>query len=248
MTDLLDSHTHTIVSGHAYNSINEMIAQAREKNLKLLAITEHGPAMTGTCSEMYFRNLKILPRKREDIWTLFGAEVNIMDRKGTLDLSDEILQDMDVVVASIHPPTYTLQKQEEESDEDVNTAAYINAMQNQYVNIIGHPDDGRFPVRFGELVRAAKAYHVLLEINNSSFLPTTYRQNARENCRKMLEYCRQYEAPVIVDSDAHMDLGVGEHGKAWELLKEVDFPEELIANTNLELYFSYINANPLFTL
>ena len=237
MLDILDSHTHSLVSGHAYNSINEMIAQAREKGLELIAITEHAPAMLGSCGELYFRNLKIQPRNRDGLWTLFGAEVNILDWTGKLD----------VVIASIHPPTYTaIEDADEEVIAEKNTTAYIRTMQNPYVNIIGHPDDGRYPVHYDELVRAAKAYHVLLEVNNTSFLERNYRQGARENYLKMLEYCRQYDEPIIIGSDAHLDLEVGEHAEAWKLLKEVDFPERLIVNTDLDLYFSYINYNPLF--
>lgn len=247
MIDLLDSHTHSLVSGHAYNSINEMIAQAREKGLKLIAVTEHGPSMLGSCGELYFRNLKIQPRTRDGLWTLFGAEVNIMDWTGKLDLMESTLKMLDVVIASIHPPTYTkIEDADEEVIAEKNTTAYIRTMQNPYVNIIGHPDDGRYPVHYDELVRAAKAYHVLLEVNNTSFLERNYRQNARENYLQMLLYCKQYEEPIIINSDAHLDLEVGEHTEAWNLIKEVDFPERLIVNTDLDLYFSYINYNPLF--
>ena len=42
---VLDSHTHTLASGHAYNTITEMAQAAADKGLSLLAITEHGPAM-----------------------------------------------------------------------------------------------------------------------------------------------------------------------------------------------------------
>lgn len=249
MIDLLDSHTHSLVSGHAYNTINELVAQAREKDLKLIAITEHAPALPGSCTELYFRNLKIMPRCRDGLWTMFGAEVNILDWTGRIDLMESTLKQLDVVIASIHPPTYMADREEDEtSDIDKNTTAYIRAMQNPYVNIIGHPDDGRFPVHYDELVRAAKAYHVLLEINNTSFLETSYRSGARENYLEMLHYCMQYDEPVIINSDAHLDLEVGEHQKAWELVQEVGMPAHLIANTDLDLYFSYINYNPLFTL
>lgn len=248
MTDLLDSHTHSLVSGHAYNSINELIAQARQKQLKLLAITEHAPMMPGTCTEMYFRNLKIQPRNRDGLWTLFGAEVNILDWTGAIDLEDQTLKQMDVVIASIHVPTYTADPETgEKSEVAKNTTACIRAMQNPYVNILGHPDDGRYPVHYDELVRAAKAYHVLLEVNNASFQETTYRQNARENYKEMLQYCIRYEEPIIINSDAHMDLEVGAHDEAWELVREVGVPDRLIANTDLDLYFSYVNYNPLFT-
>ena len=58
----------------------------------------------------------------------------------------------------------------------------------------------------------------------------------------------RYQAPVIINSDAHADFQVGAHEEAWKLIHEMEFPEELIANTSLDLYFSYLNYNPLFTL
>ena len=46
---VLDLHTHTIVSGHAYCTLREMAKAASEKGLELLGITEHAPKMPGTC-------------------------------------------------------------------------------------------------------------------------------------------------------------------------------------------------------
>ena len=45
----IDTHTHTLASGHAYNTLNEMAQAAADKGLKGLAITEHAPEMPGTC-------------------------------------------------------------------------------------------------------------------------------------------------------------------------------------------------------
>ena len=47
MNIVLDTHTHTLASGHAYNTMTEIIDAAVQKGLKLLAITEHAPAMPG---------------------------------------------------------------------------------------------------------------------------------------------------------------------------------------------------------
>ena len=158
MKDKMDLHTHTIASGHAYNTRNEMIAAAYGKGLDLLAITEHAPAMPGSCQQMYFSNFRVLPRKYENMTVLYGTELNILDYEGHVDLPNEMLKEMDVVLASIHPPCYVSGTAEE------NTAAYLGAMKNPYVNIIAHPDDSRFPVDYEVLVKAAKEYHVLLEL------------------------------------------------------------------------------------
>ena len=50
----LDCHTHSFASGHAYNTMTEMIQAAADKGLKLYALTEHAPAMPGSCGNYYF--------------------------------------------------------------------------------------------------------------------------------------------------------------------------------------------------
>ena len=71
---------------------------------------------------------------------LYGAEANIINRKGNLDLNDDILKGLDYVIASMHYPTIKPGTVEE------NTEAYINAMKNPYVTVIGHCDDTKFPI------------------------------------------------------------------------------------------------------
>lgn len=165
MKYVLDVHTHTLASGHAYNTIREMAMAASEKGLELLGITEHGVAMPGTCNAFYFDNTKMLNRRMFGVEMLFGVEANIMDYNGNLDMEERLMKRMDVVIASMHIPTIRPGTREE------NTHAYLGAMKNPYVDIIGHPDDGRYPVDFLALVQAAKEYHVLLELNNNSGPP-----------------------------------------------------------------------------
>ena len=55
---LLDLHTHTLASGHAYNTLMEMARAASEKGLRYLGITEHAPSIPGSCDPIYFRNLQ----------------------------------------------------------------------------------------------------------------------------------------------------------------------------------------------
>ena len=62
MKIIADTHAHTLASGHAYSTIREMAAAARERGLKALALTEHAPKMPGTCGLFYFQNLDVVPR------------------------------------------------------------------------------------------------------------------------------------------------------------------------------------------
>ena len=57
--DVMDTHTHTLASGHAYSTIRENAAAAARKGLELLAVTEHAPRMTGSCQAIYFQHVKV---------------------------------------------------------------------------------------------------------------------------------------------------------------------------------------------
>ena len=225
----IDTHTHTLASGHAYNTINEMAKTAADKGLKGLALTEHAPQMPGTCHLFYFQNLRVVPRKRYGIELLLGTELNIMNEDGEVDLPEETLKTLDIAIASMHTPCF----KGERTVEKV-TAAYEKVMEHRYVDIIGHPDDGRFPVDMERLVSQAKKTGTLLEVNNSSLRPDGFRENTRENCLRMLKECKKQGAMIVLGSDSHVDVDIAEYPYAEEVLKKADFPEELIANLSLE--------------
>lgn len=234
----IDTHSHTLVSGHAYNTIREMMQTASEKGLKGLAITEHAPEMPGSTNVFYFQNMRIVPRKMYGIELWMGAELNIMDEEGTVDLPDSVLHSLDISIASIHVPCYRGEK----TIESV-TRAYINAMENEGIDIIGHPDDGRFPVDYEELVKTAKQTGTLLEVNNSSLTPGGFRANTRENSLEMLRWCKKYETMVVLGTDAHVDTAIGDYTFVNEVLEATEFPEELVANTSLEKLRASLKRN-----
>lgn len=239
MLDKMDLHTHTIVSGHAYNTRNEMMEAAEGKGIEVLGITEHAPAMPGSCHTMYFLNFKVLPRMYRDMAVLYGVELNILDYEGHVDLPESLLKEMDLTLASLHTPCY------QSGSVVENTNAYIGAMKNPYINIIAHPDDGRFPVDYEALVKSAKKHHVILEVNNASLSPKSFRGDPRDKYKEMLKLCMEYEVPVVMDSDAHVDVMVGNHGYAQEMLGLVGFPEGLVVNYHRELLKEYINRRDL---
>ena len=92
----LDVHTHTIASGHAFSTLQEMAQAAAGKGLKVLGITEHSPGIPGTCHPIYFRNLHVVPRRMYGVELLLGAEINILDGKGNLDLDEDYMKMLDI--------------------------------------------------------------------------------------------------------------------------------------------------------
>lgn len=227
MKYVADMHTHTLASGHAYNTINEMIQAAAKKELEILGITEHAPAMPGSTNVYYFQNLNILERKKYGVQVRYGAELNITDLKGTTDLDSRSYRDLDYCIASLHTTCLVPGSKKE------NTYALLKAMQHPKVRIIGHPDDGHFLINYEELIREAKLQGILIELNNSSFNPRGFRINAYENDIKILKLCMKYDVSVMLGSDAHREEDVGDFSRAEKLLSEIGFPEELVVNRSL---------------
>ncbi|MEE1518108.1 MAG: phosphatase [Lachnospiraceae bacterium] len=230
----VDTHTHTIASGHAYNTILEMAKAAADKGIKILGITDHSKAMPEASGDFYFMNLKSMDREAYGVELLLGVELNIIDYNGKVDLPLRYIKEMDIVIASLHTPCIKPGTKEE------NTNALIKCCENPYIDIIGHPDDGNYDIDMEQLVLAAKRTGTLLELNNNSIV---FRMNARENDKKMLILCKEHNVPIVIGSDAHAVGKVGEKSNALELVEEVDFPEELIMNYYPDKLKEYLLKN-----
>lgn len=102
-----DVHTHSIASGHGTcATMTDMAKAANAAGLKMLGISDHGPKTLGGGRISYFRSLAFAQPKRLGVRMLYGAEVNILDQEGKLDLDDEILESLDYVIASMHRPIF----------------------------------------------------------------------------------------------------------------------------------------------
>ena len=254
---LIDAHTHTVASGHAYSSLQEMAKAAADMELEVLGITEHGPSVPGTCPtlyfknmftvprqmygirllmgcEMYFKNMFTVPRQMYGIRLLMGCEINILDTKGSLDLTDEQIGWLDLAIAGIHAAWY------QGGTKDENTEGMIRVIKNPKIHIISHPGDGSAEMDFEQLVLAAKEAHTLLEVNNHSLAPQRKKTVARDNNLEILRLCKKYDVPTILGSDAHISFQIADYERLYPLLVETDFPDELIMNYWPDKFFDYL--------
>lgn len=238
MTTLLDVHTHTVASGHAYSTIQEMTRAAADKHLQILGITEHGPHIPGTCDPIYFRNLHCVPRELYGIRLMLGAELNILNTQGDIDLDEAHWQLLDIRIAGIHSLCWQGGTKQE------NTEGVVRAMQNPYVQIISHPGDGTADLDFERLVQVSKETHTLLEINNHSMHPARHKAIARPNQIELLQLAKKYDTPIILVSDAHFSGMIACYDNLMPLLRETDFPDELVMNFWPERFKAYLKPFP----
>lgn len=235
MKYVLDVHTHTIVSGHAYSTLLENAKYASEIGLELLGTTDHGPSMPNSPHEWYFMNFKVLPRELYGVTMLYGAEANIIDYEGNLDLPIDIQKNLDIMIASIHEPIM-----ESTENIDLNTTAFLKAMDNPNVHIIGHPGNPRVPIHEEELVKKAKEKNILIEINNSSFISS--RVGSEKTCTKIARLCKEYGVKIILNSDSHFCYQIGNFDAALKILQQIDMPEELIINRNKAEFLDFLRS------
>ena len=87
---------------HAYSTVVENAREAANKGLKMIVITDHGPALGEGINRYYFGNMTVIPRQIEGVYILRGIEANILDCKGTLDLPERYLKKLDIVLAGLH--------------------------------------------------------------------------------------------------------------------------------------------------
>jgi DNA polymerase (family 10) len=228
-----DLHMHTTWSDGKY-SVDEMVQAARKRGYRYVAITDHSKSLGvagGLSDEDLMRHtaeVRQVSGQYDDIRVLAGTEVDIR-QDGTLDYSDELLSQLDFVVASVHSGF----KQDRKSLTD----RVVRAMENPYVRVIGHPtgrllgDRDAYDLDFDEVMRAAARTRTCLEVN-ANF----HRLDLSDVlCRK----ARDMGVHVIINTDSHnyddllnLPYGVATAQRGWldkERVLNVRPVEELLA-------------------
>jgi DNA polymerase (family 10) len=229
-----DLHMHTTASdGH--NSIREMADAALACGYKYIAITDHSKnlAMTNGLDEKraleHIKHIREVDKKMEGRIRVFtGIEVDIL-ADGALDLDNEVLAQMEIVIASVH-------SRFDQPREEM-TARVLRAIENPYVRILGHPT-GRlllrrepFALDMGAVLRRAAELGVAAEHNAA---PERLDLNERD-----LRLAKELGCRIVINSDSHdarnlgkMDYGLLQLRRAWlgpEDVLNTRGPEELIA-------------------
>jgi len=236
MKMVLDTHVHTLASGHAYSTLMEYVEEARKKGLELFAQTDHGPAMPGGPHAYHIGNQIVIPRVIHGIQVLRGVEANILDREGTLDVPLNYLKRLDIIIASLHEPTIASGTSEE------NTQAIIAAMQTGMVDVIAHAGNPRFPIDIESFIRAAGEYRVLVEINNSSISHHSSRKGSDRICLDIARCAKEHNVPVIAGSDAHISFQLGVFDGVQATFDAVGMPEHLVMNTSVQKLKDFLKS------
>lgn len=210
-------HAHTTWSDGVL-SVKELAEEAKRRGFKVLAITDHSGGLgitQGLTIEKMHEQRKEIDRVQKEmggsIRILQGSEVEIK-ADGGLDFSDEVLEELDIVVASLH---VSLRQPREKATERL-----LNAIRNPHVDIIGHPTGRMFPDREGAdldmdaVLKAAAESGVALEMNAHPArldLDDIYARRAVE-----------LGIPLAINTDAHspadfdmLHFGIATARRGW---------------------------------
>ena len=212
-----DVHMHTTATDGRY-TIREMAEAAIAAGLQYIAITDHTKALAMTFGLDEKRALEHIAQIREvdremegHIRIFTGIEVDILS-DGALDLDDEVLAQMDVVIASIH-------SRFDQSREET-TARVLRAIENPNVRILGHPTGRQilrrepYALDLGAVLRRAAELGVAVEHNAS---PERLDLNDRD-----LRLAKELGCKIVINTDAHdtrdlkkMKYGIRQLRRAW---------------------------------
>jgi DNA polymerase (family 10) len=235
-----DAHMHTTASD-GRNSIEEMAEAAHACGYRYIAITDHSKnlAMTNGLDEK--RALEQIKRIREvdramegRIRVFAGIEVDIL-ADGALDLDDEVLAQMEVVIASVHTRF-------EQSREEM-TARVLRAIENPYVRILGHPT-GRlllrrepFALDMGAVLRRGAELGVAMEHNAAP--------ERLDLCDRDLRLAKELGCRIVINSDSHDSRNLGKMGYGVRQLKRAWLTAEDVLNTRgPEEFLGGLRARP----
>ena len=195
------------------------------------------------------------PREWFGVTLLRGCEADIVDLDGRLfsegipcpltvvgddrgipgDFYDSITRKMDYVIASVHGRRFLTGATPAQI-----TRMYIQVMErHKNVLILGHIGRSGLSFDVDEVLKAAKAMHKLIELNENSF---DSGEEAAMRCRRIAERCAELEVPVSISTDAHISCAVGKMEKTIRMLEEIHFPEELIASRDRNHFLDALQA------
>ncbi len=231
-----DMHTHTLASPHAYSTLTENAAAAAALGMLAIATTDHGPRVGDGGHLWHFTNMRILPEHVAGIRHLRGAEVNVCDLEGTLDLPERALEALDIVIASLHDGTMPYGTPEQI------TEVWLTVAKHPQIDIIGHCGSPQYAFDYEKVIPVFAEYGKIVEINEGTF---RVRRKSLENCARIARLCAKHGVRVAVNSDAHYLSQVGQLDSAVALLQEVGFPKELVINSSRERFEAFLQTKGL---
>ena len=230
-----DFHTHTTYT-HGSGTIEENVKHAENLGLKAIAITEHCYNSEYPIKKGDLEKIKAEIDNLQDKYSVKiykGIEANLISRDGDIDIEDSELKDLDLVILGFHKMTKSslkerikfflpniLFKKKSKKRIDINTKAYLNAMDKHRVSILAHLNYGGCKVDVVRLAKVCVEKGIYIELNGKRINFT------KKEINDMIDVGVKF----IINSDAHSPLAVGKNHRGFNLVEKYKIPLNQIAN------------------
>jgi putative hydrolase len=226
-----DLHVHSLFSSCGLHTFLELIEHGRRIGLKAMAITDHGRAVGGHLTSVFFERFR---PPFDDIKIYKGIEHNVLNESGAIDVEWPIMPFVDILLLGVHPNLTSGRS------KDYYTDMAIAALdKNPFIDILSHPNDPMYPLDYKVLAKKARETGLALELNNSKIL---YKRSTIEDALELIHACREAGCLMVVNSDTHALLELGRDEAVRPLLEKAKFPAELIVNRDLETTERFIEG------
>lgn len=233
----IDLHIHSLHSGHAYGTIYDIIEEASKKEMKMIAITDHGPSLTGSAPETHFLMGARAPKEHKGVKVLWGCEANIINEQGDLDISEEIIKKLDIILVQTHLPTPY-----KDLGKEKNTEAMIRCFKKYPIHIFSHPNFISYDYDFEKVCESACENNILLELNLATLGKTRNNKTNFIYLKKMIEIARKHNKKIIINSDAHFLSEIGDDSILKEYWEELDLSEDIIINNYQDELLEFLRS------
>lgn len=237
MTVTADLHTHTLRSHTGSSTLYENLQQAYKNKLSTIAVTDYGPKEHSSKRQL-LEYLNKLPRFAYNVNILRGVEANVTDLYAAkLDIDEKDISNFDWIIGSYHQIS-------EYDGNIINSVLLTNLFEklanNPLINTIGHMERYECGFDVTKIISLMKQRGKVVEIGAASFNSDndTFQ---KKQLISIIDTCKELSAPICIASNAHYCDEVGKFDKLLTYLDSVNFPENLVINSNLKLLRSYIN-------
>ncbi len=214
----IDLHTHTIASGHAFCTVNELATRANELNMEAIAITDHGPGLPNGPHVYHFVNQWRFRKIAGKCKIFSGVEEDLSGSDGEVFLPENVLENLDVVLLGLHPyPKGFVMN----NDSKTVLKSLLKAMENPLIKGVTHPVNNWFDFNVKEIVKNAKPTGTAVELNLSKI------KGLEKKLEEFLDFVGEFDAPLMINSDSHAVTELGNFGDLQQFVDKIDMTKVL---------------------
>ena len=235
MNIIADLHIHTIKSYTGNSTLKEIVGAAGQENISCIAVTDYGPKANSSKREL-FRYISYLPERVSNINIIRGIEAEVMDlHSGNIDITNSDSENFDWIIGAYHGIS---EYDKQILSNSILTNMYLNMAVNPILNTISHLEREDCGFDISKVLLAMKENGKVVEISAANFCKKP--EQIKKRLMTIIKTCKDEKIPVCIVSNSHYYSEVGKFQDIKEYLESIQFPSDLVINSDKDMLLDYI--------